>query len=126
MIQLIIVTDGFSHFEEAIKEYIKRLNKLKIIKLVFNPELPPTWDNLSDPDKLNMFHKLFLMLNETFLQKYGEELDEWYRYYRDEETKNAGNQLIDNELNNISDQNRREKTVEYLRRIEHGERDLYF
>jgi len=33
MIQLIIVTDGFSHFNEAIREYIKRLNKLKIIKI---------------------------------------------------------------------------------------------
>ncbi len=53
-------------------------------------------------------------------------LKEYLVDYADEKTKKAGNELIERELNNIPNQKRREKAVEYLRRIEHGERDLYF
>lgn len=53
-------------------------------------------------------------------------LKEYLVDYADEETKKAGEELIQKELNNIPDENRRKKTVEYLKRIEDKERDLYF
>ncbi|EKD65877.1 MAG: hypothetical protein ACD_49C00077G0005 [uncultured bacterium (gcode 4)] len=87
MIQLIIVTDGFSHFEKAINEYIKRLNKLKIIKIKseksteknriiseetksikqvlekekwYNIYLDIAWESLSSLEFHNTIEKLFL------------------------------------------------------------------
>lgn len=87
MIQLIIVTDGFSHFSEAISEYVKRLNKLKIIKIKseksteknriiseetksikqilekekwYNIYLDILWESLSSVELHNTIEKLFL------------------------------------------------------------------
>jgi 2-iminoacetate synthase len=53
-------------------------------------------------------------------------LKEYLVDYVDEETKYEGEELIKKELMNIPNEKRREKTVEYLNRIENGERDLYF
>jgi 2-iminoacetate synthase len=53
-------------------------------------------------------------------------LKEYLVDYADSETKKLGEELIAKELDNIPDQKRKEKTVEFLRRIEKGERDLYF
>ncbi len=53
-------------------------------------------------------------------------LKEYLVDYADEEIKKAGYELIKKELNNIPSEKRKEKTIEYLRRIENGERDLYF
>lgn len=54
-------------------------------------------------------------------------LKEYLEDYASEETKKIGYELIDKELNNIeSSQTVKEKTVEYLEKIEHGERDFRF
>ncbi len=53
-------------------------------------------------------------------------LKEYLVDYADEETKKLGEELIEKELNEIPAESRREKTVEYLKKIEAGERDLYF
>lgn len=53
-------------------------------------------------------------------------LKEYLMDYADEETKKDGEELIKKELINIPDEKRREKTTEFLNRIENGERDLYF
>jgi 2-iminoacetate synthase len=53
-------------------------------------------------------------------------LKEYLVDYADEETKRLGNELIERKLNEIPDRAVREKTIEYLKRIEQGERDLYF
>ena len=53
-------------------------------------------------------------------------LKEYLMDYADEETKKAGENLIKRELINIPNQKRKEKTIEYLNRIENGKRDLYF
>jgi len=53
-------------------------------------------------------------------------LKEYLVDYADDETKQEGEELIKKELANIPDVKRREKTEEYLGRIEDGERDLYF
>jgi 23S rRNA (pseudouridine1915-N3)-methyltransferase len=87
MIQLIIVSDWFSHFEKVINEYIKRLNKLKIIKIKsekstekariiseetksikqilekekwYNIYLDILWESLSSLEFHNTIEKLFL------------------------------------------------------------------
>jgi 2-iminoacetate synthase len=46
--------------------------------------------------------------------------------YASEETKRAGQHLIDDELAAIENEAVRQKCIEYLHRIEAGERDLYF
>ncbi|MDQ1266231.1 MAG: 2-iminoacetate synthase [Bacteroidota bacterium] len=53
-------------------------------------------------------------------------LKEYLVDYADEETLRLGNELIEKELMNIPTEARRMKTIEYLKRIEQGERDLYF
>jgi len=53
-------------------------------------------------------------------------LKEYLVDYADEETREEGNKLIEKELNNIPDEERREKTRQFLDKIEDGERDLYF
>lgn len=53
-------------------------------------------------------------------------LKEYLVDYADEETKIIGNELIERELANIPNEKVREKTKDYLKRIEEGERDLYF
>lgn len=52
-------------------------------------------------------------------------LKEYLVDYADEKTKEDGEDLIKRELMNVPEK-RREKTIEYLNRIENGERDLYF
>ncbi len=52
-------------------------------------------------------------------------LKEYLVDYADEETVQLGNELIMKELEEIPSEARREKTREFLRRIEDGERDLY-
>jgi len=52
-------------------------------------------------------------------------LKEYLVDYADEETKIIGNELIERELANIPNEKVREKTKDYLKRIEEGERDLY-
>jgi 2-iminoacetate synthase len=51
-------------------------------------------------------------------------LKEYLEDYSKDKTK--GDALIDKEINNIPDDKRKEKTKEYLKKIENGERDLYF
>jgi 2-iminoacetate synthase len=53
-------------------------------------------------------------------------LKEYLVDYADEETKREGEELIKKEIANIPNEKRKEMTIEYLRRIEDGERDLYF
>jgi 2-iminoacetate synthase len=53
-------------------------------------------------------------------------LKEYLIDYADETTKNLGENLIKNEIGNIPTEDRRNKTEEFLKRIENGERDLYF
>lgn len=53
-------------------------------------------------------------------------LKEYLIDYADEETKQLGEKLINNELETIPNENIRKKTIEYLKKIEKGERDLYF
>lgn len=53
-------------------------------------------------------------------------LKEYLVDYADEETRIAGEQLIQKELEKIEHKKLRTKTIEYLKRIEQGERDLYF
>ncbi|MGC8747700.1 MAG: [FeFe] hydrogenase H-cluster radical SAM maturase HydG [Candidatus Kapaibacteriota bacterium] len=53
-------------------------------------------------------------------------LKEYLVDYADEETKIFGEQLLQKELEKIEHKKLRAKTIEYLKRIENGERDLYF
>ncbi len=53
-------------------------------------------------------------------------LKEYLVDYADDETKKDGEELIKRELMNIPEEKRRKKTIEYLKRIENSERDLYF
>ena len=53
-------------------------------------------------------------------------LKEYLVDYADEETKKAGEELIQKELEKITHRKLRAKTEQYLTRIEQGERDLYF
>ena len=53
-------------------------------------------------------------------------LKEYLVDYADENTSKAGEALIQKELNNIPSKERKNKTGEYLKKIENGERDLYF
>lgn len=53
-------------------------------------------------------------------------LKEYLEDYADEETKQLGEELIRKELLNIPNEPRRKKTIEFLQKIENGERDLYF
>lgn len=53
-------------------------------------------------------------------------LKEYLVDYADEETKEAGEELIVKELMDIPNEATREQTREYLQRIVDGERDLYF
>ncbi len=53
-------------------------------------------------------------------------LKEYLVDYADDETKALGEELIDKQLAEIPAESRRQKTLEYLKKIEDGERDLYF
>ncbi|MFH1049826.1 MAG: [FeFe] hydrogenase H-cluster radical SAM maturase HydG [bacterium] len=53
-------------------------------------------------------------------------LKEYLIDYADLETRKAGEELIQKELNEIPSEKRKQTTIEYLKRIEKGERDLYF
>lgn len=53
-------------------------------------------------------------------------LKEFLVDYADPDTKKLGEQLIEKEIHNIPNPMRQEQTREYLKRIEAGERDLYF
>jgi len=53
-------------------------------------------------------------------------LKEYLMDYADDETRKSGEKLILTELNEIPTESRKHKTIEYLKRIEQGERDLYF
>ena len=51
---------------------------------------------------------------------------EYLEDYADEELKELGNKTIEKNLANIPNDVMREKTIERLKRIENGERDLFF
>lgn len=53
-------------------------------------------------------------------------LREYLNDYADEETKQLGYELIQRQLQEIPRVNRRRKTIDYIGRIDQGERDLYF
>ncbi|MCX7879488.1 MAG: [FeFe] hydrogenase H-cluster radical SAM maturase HydG [Ignavibacteria bacterium] len=53
-------------------------------------------------------------------------LKEYLVDYADEETRKVGEKLIEIELEKIPNLKVRQKTIQYLQRIEKGERDLYF
>lgn len=53
-------------------------------------------------------------------------LKEYLVDYADEETKIFGEKLIQKELEKIEHKKLKQRTIEYLNRIEKGERDLYF
>ena len=53
-------------------------------------------------------------------------LKEYLVDYADEETKKAGENLIEKEIMDIPNEATREQTRDFLKRIEAGERDLYF
>ncbi|NLW24229.1 MAG: [FeFe] hydrogenase H-cluster radical SAM maturase HydG, partial [Clostridia bacterium] len=52
--------------------------------------------------------------------------EEYLADYADEELKEMGQNLIDEEIRNIPSEAQRAKALEYLRRIRQGERDLRF
>jgi len=52
--------------------------------------------------------------------------EEYLSDYADDELKEIGQRLIDKEVLNIPNEKRRERAIEYLRRIRNGERDLRF
>lgn len=51
---------------------------------------------------------------------------EYLEDYADDELKALGNQVIERNLAKIPNPVMRDKTIERLRRIENGERDLFF
>jgi len=53
-------------------------------------------------------------------------LKEYLVDYADKKTKVAGEEIIQKELENITNKERKKKTEDFLKKIEHGERDLYF
>ncbi len=53
-------------------------------------------------------------------------LKEYLIDYADEETRRVGDELINSRLKEIPSEKRRKKTAEYLKKMEEGERDLYF
>jgi 2-iminoacetate synthase len=53
-------------------------------------------------------------------------LKEYLVDYADAETKALGEELIEKQLAEIPAESRRQKTIEFLEKIENGERDLYF
>jgi 2-iminoacetate synthase len=53
-------------------------------------------------------------------------LKEFLIDYADADTKKIGDELIERELQEIPNDSRRAKTIEFLDKIEGGERDLYF
>lgn len=53
-------------------------------------------------------------------------LKEYLMDYANSETRKYGEELIQKELNKIENPPRRLKTIEYLKLIEEGKRDLYF
>jgi 2-iminoacetate synthase len=53
-------------------------------------------------------------------------LKEYLVDYADEETKLLGEELIQKQLDEIPAESRKQKTIEFLEKIENGERDLYF
>lgn len=53
-------------------------------------------------------------------------LKEYLEDYADKKTKQLGNELIQSELQKIPNHKVRSKTLQFLERIEKGERDLYF
>lgn len=52
--------------------------------------------------------------------------EEYLKDYADDELKDIGQKMIDNEIKNVPNENQREKAVNYLNRIRNGERDLRF
>lgn len=52
--------------------------------------------------------------------------EEYLKDYADEELKNIGQKMIDKQIKNIPNEKRRERAIDYLKRIRNGERDLRF
>ena len=52
--------------------------------------------------------------------------EEYLKDYADDELKAMGQKMIDNEIQNVPDEKRRTKAIDYLNRIRNGERDLRF
>ncbi|WP_368489428.1 [FeFe] hydrogenase H-cluster radical SAM maturase HydG [Clostridium sp. BJN0013] len=52
--------------------------------------------------------------------------EEYLKDYADEELKDMGQKMIDNEIKNVPNEKQREKAINYLSRIRNGERDLRF
>ena len=85
MIQLIIVSDSFSHFNEAIREYIKRLNKLKIIKI----------KSEKSTDKIRIINE------ETKSIKQILEKEKWYNIYLDILWESLGSMDLHNTIEKL-------------------------
>jgi len=60
----------------------------RLYQRIYNPELPPNWSGLPDHEKVFMFHKLFLLLNEDFQKEFGKELDEWFSIWEAQRDRN--------------------------------------
>jgi 2-iminoacetate synthase len=52
--------------------------------------------------------------------------EEYLKDYADDELKEMGQRMIDNEIQNVPNEERRAKAIDYLKRIRAGERDLRF
>lgn len=52
--------------------------------------------------------------------------EEYLKDYADDELKDIGQKMIDNEIKNVPSESQREKAMDYLNRIRNGERDLRF
>lgn len=52
--------------------------------------------------------------------------EEYLKDYADDELKDMGKKMIDNEIKNVPNESQREKAMDYLNRIRNGERDLRF
>jgi 2-iminoacetate synthase len=52
--------------------------------------------------------------------------EEYLKDYADEELREMGQKMIDNEIQNVPSEKQRARAVDFLKRIRDGERDLRF
>ena len=74
----------------------------RLYQLIYKPELPPNWREMSVNNKLYMFKNCFLLLNEDFQKEYGELLEKWLNYieylYSDIEDDRKLNDFFGNDI----------------------------
>ena len=80
--------DGDEDEEKFLREEFERhekdfeVKKEDFEKEIRDSKLPRGWEELDYIEKLRMFHMLFLLLNDDFQKKFGEELREWFKLFK--------------------------------------------